>query len=219
MSGYSNYYSKNTCCDIKAKGVLGDTGAKGETGPIGPQGYRGETGPIGPIGPTGACCVGATGAVGPVGPPGGAQGPIGPTGVGTIVNINGHFSATIPGTINQLVTTPLVTTPSPIQIILPVLGTWAISWSIQENNSGSISNSNFYLGFNDVITSTTYYPVVFNNSNYFYLNSSSSITCGTGNDVINNLTAGTYNVEFYQSGGVNTTPITCYYSISLTLLS
>ena len=100
MSGYSNYYFKNSCCDIKAKGVAGDTGAKGETGPIGPQGHRGETGPKGPIGPTGACCVGATGPAGPVGPPGGLQGPIGPTGIGTIVNINSSFNSIIPGPIS-----------------------------------------------------------------------------------------------------------------------
>ena len=216
MSGYSNYYFKNTCCDIKAKGVAGDTGAKGETGPIGPQGHRGETGPKGPIGPTGACCVGATGAVGPTGPPGGAQGATGPAGIGTLININGFFNTTMFGTIQQLSTTP---TSIPIVLpVLPVLGTWAISWSIQENNSGSITNSNFYLGFNDGINPTLY-PVVFNNSNYFYLNSSSSITCGTGNDVINNLPTGTYNVEFYQGGGNGSTPITCNYSISLTLLS
>jgi hypothetical protein len=212
MSGYSNYYFKNSCCDIKAKGVTGDAGAKGETGPIGPQGHRGETGPTGPMGPTGACCVGPTGAVGPVGPPGGAQGPTGPTGIGTIVNINGSFTSTISVTIGQL-----VTTPATIQIALPVAGTWAISWSIQENNSFTIFNSNFYLGFND--GSTTAYPVVFNNTNNFYLNSSSSITCGTGNDVINSLTASTYNVEFYQGGGDNSTLVNCYYSISLTLLS
>lgn len=210
MSGYSNYYFKNTCCDIKAKGVLGDTGAKGETGPIGPQGYRGETGPIGPLGPTGACCIGATGAVGPTGPPGGAQGPVGPAGIGTIININSSFTTTIPVIINQLVTTP-------ITIVLSVLGTWAISWSIQENNLGTISNSNFYLGFNDGINPTLY-PSVFNNSNNFYLNSSSSTTCGTGNDVITLPATGAYNVEFYQGGGDNTIPITCYYSISLTLL-
>ena len=213
MSGYSNYYFKNTCCDIKAKGVAGDTGAKGVAGPIGPQGHRGETGPKGPIGPTGACCVGATGPAGPTGPPGGAQGPIGPTGIGTIVNINSFFNAPIPGTIGQL-----VTTPTPISITLPVAGKWAISWSIQENHLfTSISNSNFYLRFNDGINPPLY-PVVFNNTNYFYLNSSSFITCGTGNDVIT-LPAATYNVEFYQGGGDGSTNITCYYSISLTLLS
>ena len=209
MSGYSNYYFKNSCCDIKAKGVIGDTGEKGETGPIGPQGHRGETGPTGPIGPTGACCVGATGPAGPTGPPGGAQGPIGPTGIGTIVNINGSFTAAIPGTI----VLPVYTTISPNSFNL-IAGTWAISWSVQETTN-TISNSNFYLGFND---GSTTYPVVFNNTNNFYLNSSSSITCGTGNDVIT-LPAATYNVEFYQGGGDGSTNITCYYSISLTLLS
>lgn len=213
MSGYSNYYFKNTCCDIKAKGVAGDTGAKGETGPIGPQGHRGETGPKGPIGPTGACCVGPTGAVGPTGPPGGAQGPIGPTGIGTIYNINGNFTSIIPITIVPSVP---VHTSFPNQFNL-ITGKWAISWSIQENHSfTSISNSNFYLGFNDGINLTAY-PIVFNNTNYFYLNSSTYITCGTGNDVIT-LPAATYNVEFYQGGGDGLTNITCYYSISLTLL-
>jgi len=210
MSGYSNYYFKNSCCDIKAKGVTGDAGEKGETGPIGPQGHRGETGPTGPVGPTGACCVGPTGPIGPIGPPGGLQGPTGPTGIGTIYNINGHFDATIYGPIG-----PVYTTSSPNQFNL-IAGTWAISWSIQENNSFTIYNSNFYLGFNN--GTTTLYPVVFNDINYFYLNSSSSITCGTGNDVIA-LTAGIYNVEFYQGGGNGLISIPCNYSISLTLLS
>ena len=212
MSGYSNYYFKNSCCDIKAKGIVGDTGAKGETGPIGPQGHRGETGPTGPTGPTGACCVGPTGPTGPTGPPGGLQGPIGPAGIGTIVNINDSFNVSIPATISLVHTT---TSPNQFNLIA---GTWAISWSIQENHPFiTISNSNFYLGFND--GSTTLYPEVFNNTNYFYLNSSTTITCGTGNDVIKILTPGTYNVEFYQGGGDGSTNITCYYSISLTLLS
>lgn len=212
MSGYSTYYIKNTCCNIKEKGIAGDTGENGQTGPIGPQGKKGETGYHGPTGPTGACCVGPTGPIGPIGPPGGIQGPTGPAGIGTIVNINDSFTALIPGTIGLVHTTII---PNQFNLIA---GTWAISWSVQENNSGTISNSKFYLGFNDGVNPSIY-PVVFNNSNKFYLNSSSTITCGTGNDVINTLSATTFNIEFYQGGGNNLTSITCYYSISLTLLS
>jgi len=203
-NSYNNYYVKNSCCDIKTKGVIGDTGPSGNTGPKGPQGYQGETGPRGPTGPTGACCIGATRPTGPSGPAGGAQGPTGPAGVGTIVNYNrSELLTTIPSSIGPIDTFPITLSTSN--------KSWAISWSIQENVA--ISNSNFYLAFND---GGYTYPIVFNNTNTFYLNAGSSITCGTGNDVIT-LSGDSYTIELFQGGGSDT-PVTLYFSISLTQL-
>ena len=212
MIGYVNYYSKNKCCNIKAKGTPGDQGPVGNTGPIGPQGVQGATGPTGPMGPTGPCCVGPTGPTGPTGPAGGPTGPIGPAGAGTIVNTNFYFlGISIPVNNGMIVNGNFITIPAGQK--------WAVSWSIQENVA--ISNSNFYLAFVDNTSpATTYYPIVFNNTQYFYLNSGSGITCGTGNDVLN-LTGTTFtniDLELYQGGGDGLTLVDGYFSVSLTWL-
>lgn len=215
MSGYSNaysqYYIKTSCCDIKTKGVQGDQGDVGITGPRGPVGFQGQTGPTGAIGPQGACCVGPTGSAGPTGPAGGLQGDTGPAGNGTNLNIIGDFINTIPNSTGLIDTT--------VSITLPVSNrSWALAWSIQEN--AAITNSNFYLGFNDGTIIT--YPVVFNDTQNFYLNSSigAGITCGTGNDTLD--LSGNANTSFtvnlYQGADVNTLNVTGYYSITLTLL-
>ena len=224
MSGYYNSYTKlyatNTCCDSKLKGAQGDQGENGNTGPIGPVGYKGATGPQGAQGPQGNCCVGRTGPTGPVGPAGGPQGPTGPTGVGTIVNFNiGPSVVTVPVSID------LIDNSIASITLLPAQSKWAISWSIQENVA--ISNSNFYLAFYDINASSPptliyRYPIVFNNNQYFYLNSGSSITCGTGNDVLDlsgtPITSTSFDVELYQGGGGPTNNVAIYFSVSLTLL-
>jgi len=214
MSGYSNtysqYYIKTNCCNIKTKGVQGDQGEPGITGPRGPVGFQGETGPTGPIGPQGACCVGPTGATGPTGAAGGLQGATGPAGNGTNLNIIGNFiNTTIPNSIGLIDTTVSITLPVANRI-------WSVAWSIQENTG--ISNSNFYLGFDDGTNIT--YPFVFNNTQNCYLNSSSTITCGTGNDTLDLfLNSNTvFTINLYQGADVVTPGVTGYYSITLTLL-
>lgn len=212
--GYVNYYSKNRCCNIKAKGVQGDQGPVGQTGPIGPQGVQGATGPTGPMGPTGPCCVGPTGPTGPTGPAGGPTGPIGPAGVGTILNWTGNFNnIPVPLTNGLIWNQPTIT--------LPPQKKWAVSWSIQENKH--IPNSNFYLAFYDTVAGTIRYTIVFNSARYFYLNSSfaSGITCGSGNDVLDltttPITSTSFDIELYQGGGP-TVNVDGYFSVSLTLL-
>jgi hypothetical protein len=218
MSGYSDSYTKlfakNNCCGSKSKGIQGDQGENGNTGPIGPVGYQGATGPVGPTGPQGLCCVGPTGLTGPTGPSGGLQGATGPAGVGTIVNFNiGPVSATVP---LNVISGAIYTTTS---ITLTASKQWAISWSIQENSY--IGNSNFYLVFTDTVPAT-YNPVVINSSNNFYLNSSSSsnITCGTVNDVIDltGSTATSFTISLFQGGG-SPTAVNLFFSISLTQLT
>jgi hypothetical protein len=213
MIGYVNYYSKNKCCNIKAKGIQGDQGPVGHTGPIGPQGVQGATGPTGPMGPTGPCCVGPTGPTGPAGPAGGPTGPIGPAGVGTILNWTGNFSdITIPPINGLIWNSPTIS--------LPAQKKWAVSWSIQENVA--ISNSNFYLAFYDNTTTAIQPTIVFNSAQYFYLNSGSGITCGTGNDVLDltttPITSISFDIELYQGGGDGLTLVDGYFSVSLTWL-
>jgi hypothetical protein len=209
MSGYSNaysqYYIKTNCCDIKTKGVQGDQGEAGITGPTGPVGLRGPTGPLGPIGPQGACCVGPTGATGATGPSGGLQGATGAAGNGTNLNVFGTFDTNIQ-TSASLIASSAIT--------LPVSNrNWAIAWSIQENTG--ITNSNFYLRFKHLLSYED--PWVFNITQNFYLNSGSSITCGTGNDIVS-LLHDTYTIELYQGANIVTPNVTGYYSITLTLL-
>ena len=216
---YTEYYSKTSCCDSKSKGIQGNAGETGNTGPRGPAGYQGATGPVGPQGPQGNCCVGRTGPTGPVGPAGGAQGATGPAGIGTIVNFNiGPSVVTVPVSIDLIDNSISIT-------LLPPQSKWAISWSIQENVA--ISNSNFYLAFYDINASSPptliyRYPIVFNNNQYFYLNAGSSITCGTGNDVLDlsgtPITSTSFDVELYQGGGGPTNNVAIYFSVSLTLL-
>jgi hypothetical protein len=213
MSGYSNtysqYYIKTNCCDIKTKGVQGNQGEPGVTGPRGPVGFQGATGPTGPIGPQGACCVGPTGATGPTGAAGGPQGATGPAGNGTNLNITGTFNKTIPNSAQIIDTTVSFTLPVANRI-------WSVAWSIQENTA--IDDSNFYLGFNDGTNIT--YPIVFNNTQNFYLNSGSNITCGTGNDTLDLfLNSNTvFTINLYQGANIVTPNVTGYYSITLTLL-
>jgi hypothetical protein len=225
MSGYSDsytkFFAKNTCCGSKSKGIQGDQGENGNTGPIGPVGYQGATGPVGPTGPQGLCCVGPTGLTGPTGPSGGLQGATGPAGIGTIVNF--HIGPTA-AAVTVPVSIGLINNSIASITLLPAQSKWAISWSIQENVA--ISNSNFYLAFYDLNASSPptliyRYPIVFNNTNYFYLNSGSGITCGTGNDVLDlsgtPITSTLFDVELYQGGG-GPSNVTIYFSVSLTLL-
>ena len=161
------------------------------------------------------CCVGPTGLTGPTGPSGGAQGAQGPAGIGTIVNFNiGPVVTTVPVNVSSgaiYTTTPITLTASK---------QWAISWSIQENSY--IANSNFYLTFVDSF-SAVFPPVVINSSNNFYLNSSSSsnITCGTVNDVIDltSSTSTSFTVSLFQGGGGPIPNVNFYFSISLTQLT
>ena len=187
------------------------------------SGGTGETGYIGSTGPTGIAGTpgGPQGLTGPTGPSGGLQGATGPAGIGTIVNF--HIGPATGVTVQ--VSNGLINNSIASITLLPAQSKWAISWSIQEDVA--ISNSNFYLAFYDHNASSppTFiyrYPIVFNNNNYFYLNSGSGITCGTGNDVLDlsgtPITSTLFDVELYQGGGGPTNNVTIYFSVSLTLL-
>ena len=219
MSGYSNsyinFYTKNSCCGSKSKGVQGDQGENGNTGPRGPAGFQGVTGPQGAQGPQGNCCIGRTGPTGAAGPAGGAQGPTGAAGTGTIVNFNiGSGSTTVPVSSSS----NYIYYSDPTTITLTPNKKWAISWSIQEDVA--ISNSNFYIVFVDATTPANIYnPIVFNSGNNFYLNAGAGVTCGTGNDIIDLLATAqtTFFIQLWQGGGAPTA-VNLFFSISLTQL-
>ena len=206
-----NSFSKNSKC-CKPTLIVGPIGPQGAQGPIGPYGHQGFQGPRGPQGPQGPCCIGPTGAQGPQGYAGGATGATGPAGQGSIIQFNGSAGpVTIGNTIAAIYTFNSALTT-------PIIASWAVSWSIQENTFDSTNE--FYIEFQDIATLASTYMYINNIVTPSYLpgNATNSITSGSGNDVILNLNASTFNVTLYQVNPLVPGPATIFFNITLTML-
>jgi hypothetical protein len=161
---------------------------------------------MGAQGPQGYCCVGATGATGAqglTGPSGGLQGPTGPTGPpGTGYTINNYI---IDGTmsITDNLDSPAYTSLSPITIPTSSHGNWALSWSISEPEFSDSSNK-FYITLSD--SSTEYNPIIYNLETPYTLNTNSTSTTGSANDIITIMTDDletSLTLKIYQSATTN----------------
>jgi hypothetical protein len=179
MSSYQQY--SQTICN-KSSGPQGPQGLRGPQGATGPKGVQGSTGATGARGPQGYCCVGATGAQGAQGPTGSGSGPVGPTGPTGLAG-TGY-------TINTTITNGVLTIQD--DLIIPAYisnisfpgvsnGNWALSWGISEPGFSDTSNQ-FYITLSD--STTTYSPTIYNFTTPYTLNTNSTSTTGSANDII-----------------------------------
>jgi hypothetical protein len=176
MSSYQQY-SKTIC--NQSSGPQGPQGLRGPQGATGPKGVQGSTGATGARGPQGYCCVGATGAQGAQGPAGsgaGLQGPTGPTGpAGTGYAINTTISEYL--NIQDIIPAYI----SNISFLGVSTGNWALSWGISEPGFSDPSNQ-FYITLSD--STATYLPKIYNSTTPYTLNTNSTSTTGSANDII-----------------------------------
>ena len=182
MSDFNNYYqyslSRQVCS--KNNGSQGSPGFKGPTGATGPKGVGGNTGATGAQGAQGYCSVGATGAQGTqgyMGPSGGATGATGAAGTGYVINktiSNGRFTIQDNPNIPAYTSTP-ITFPGTTN------GNWALSWSISEHDFSDPTNQ-FYITLSH--NTTEYFPIIYNSTMPYTLNTNSNFTTGSANDII-----------------------------------
>jgi hypothetical protein len=219
---YNSYLIQRNLCSKNYNLITGPEGAKGPQGSTGPRGVQGLTGARGPQGAQGACCVGAQGAQGsqgyqgPSGGPTGATGPTGPPGQGYAFKF--FYSTSLSEIISPQnnLTTPAFTS-SIITFPQTIFGTWALSWSIYENDVVDPYNQ-IYISFTDNISGNQFYPQVYNLSSPFYLNNNGTNTSGSANDIINFTTASnTYTLNVYQYTSLPA--FTPNFNLSVTLIS
>lgn len=194
MSSYQQY-SKTIC--NQSSGPQGPQGLRGPQGATGPKGVQGSTGATGARGPQGYCCVGATGAQGAQGPTGsgaGLQGPTGPTGpAGTGYAINTTISEQL--TIQANLSNPAYI--SNISFLGVSTGNWALSWGISEPEFSDNSNQ-FCITLSD--STATYLPTIYKFLTPYTLNTNSTSTTGSANDIISIIGSDTsLTLNIYQS--------------------
>jgi len=203
---------RDRCCTLPFKrDIIGSQGDQGNFGQLGEIGLTGSTGATGFQGATGLCYRGYKGPQGargnqggPTGPQG-AIGPVGTTGPGESSSLNFSF------TTQELTTyysdyTDLTAFPgaSPSYNIYLSNNTYAISWSIYE--SWSDPYCNFAVRFKDSFNNY-HYPYVFR-ANFpdppgylntpCVLNTDSSKTFGSGNDLFISTINTNYSIELIQ---------------------
>ncbi len=207
-----NLGSQRCCVNRLVTGPIGARGAQGPYGPIGEIGVTGATGATGSTGDTGLCYRGRQGPKGAVGPQGGSTGdtgppgPMGATGTGSSINSNFSFTTTFIASYGSSEYTDLTSFATSIisnSVTFLVGGTYAINWEILE---GWIDSENkFYVSLDSVT-----HPKVFNAIRpcVLYSSNSSNKIFGTGNDVIDISTSGTYSIGLMQStNSINPIPI------------
>jgi hypothetical protein len=218
MSNYNQYLLSKQICS-KNYGSQGPQGLRGPTGATGPRGTQGETGSQGSRGPQGYCCVGQVGPQGPqgaIGDGGGPQGPTGPTGPagsGYVINfntINDNDLTIKPDFINPAYSSTSITFP------INPSGNWALSWGISETGFSDPTNQ-FYITLSD--STNEYTPIIYNHLTPYKLNTNSTSTTGSVNDIVNIISLETNLIlNIYQSSSnpsyIGSTPS---FSFTLTL--